>query len=143
MTFFSKLFNRGAASNPFERIRAEIVGIDLHFDGPMGRKHVVYADWIASGRLYRPMPHMAAVAFVDPATQAYPALQFPLHVGNDCPGVSPNTPAGQSAHCPAPDRLYRPTPHMVAVALVDPATHAYPALQFPLHVSAVTPVADP
>jgi selenocysteine lyase/cysteine desulfurase len=55
MTFFSKLFNRGAASNPFERIRAEIVGIDLHFDGPMGRKHVVYADWIASGRLYRPI----------------------------------------------------------------------------------------
>ena len=38
-----------------EAVRRGIVGIDAEFDGPYGRKRIVYADWIASGRLYRPI----------------------------------------------------------------------------------------
>ena len=36
----------------FETFRKEIVGIDAEFESPYGRKKLVYADWIASGRLY-------------------------------------------------------------------------------------------
>lgn len=39
----------------FQDIRHDIIGIDAEFDGPYGRKKLVYADWIASGRLYRPV----------------------------------------------------------------------------------------
>lgn len=45
--------------NDMERIfipfRDQIVGIDQHFDSPSGRVPLVYADWIASGRLYLPI----------------------------------------------------------------------------------------
>jgi hypothetical protein len=53
--------------------------------------------------------------------------------------VPPNRPAGQSLHDPAPPTLYLPTPHTTAVALTDPAGHAYPALQFPLQPAVVRP----
>ncbi|MEP4533972.1 MAG: aminotransferase class V-fold PLP-dependent enzyme [Cyclobacteriaceae bacterium] len=39
----------------FQDIRNDVIGIDAEFDGPYGRKKLVYADWIASGRLYRPI----------------------------------------------------------------------------------------
>jgi len=39
----------------FEAFRKEIVGIDQHFISPFGRKKILYADWIASGRLYGPI----------------------------------------------------------------------------------------
>lgn len=39
----------------FEPFRRNIVGIDQSFDSPYGRVPLVYADWIASGRLYRPI----------------------------------------------------------------------------------------
>ena len=39
----------------FDRFRAGIVGIDQEFDSPSGKKRIVYADWIASGRLYAPI----------------------------------------------------------------------------------------
>lgn len=39
----------------FSVYRKNIVGIDQEFDGPFGRKKIVYADWTASGRLYRPI----------------------------------------------------------------------------------------
>ncbi|MCV6629621.1 MAG: aminotransferase class V-fold PLP-dependent enzyme [Flavobacteriaceae bacterium] len=39
----------------FESFRNNIVGIDQHFHTPFGEKKVVYADWTASGRLYRPI----------------------------------------------------------------------------------------
>lgn len=39
----------------FEKYRKEIVGIDAEFDSPNGRKKIIYADWIASGRFYRPI----------------------------------------------------------------------------------------
>ncbi|HOX86108.1 MAG TPA: aminotransferase class V-fold PLP-dependent enzyme [bacterium] len=41
--------------DPFTSIRQEIVGIDLKFRTPCGEKTLLYADWTASGRLYRPI----------------------------------------------------------------------------------------
>lgn len=39
----------------FERFRKHVIGIDTHFLTPYGIKPLVYADWTASGRLYRPI----------------------------------------------------------------------------------------
>jgi selenocysteine lyase/cysteine desulfurase len=39
----------------FQRFRNNIIGQDLVFTTPYGRKKLLYADWIASGRLYRPI----------------------------------------------------------------------------------------
>lgn len=39
----------------FQSFRENIVGIDASFIGPYGEKKLVYADWIASGRLYHPI----------------------------------------------------------------------------------------
>jgi hypothetical protein len=58
-------------------------------------------------------------------------------------GDAPNRPAAHMAHDPAPERLYCPAGHGDVVALVDPAGHAYPAVQSPLHpdvfIAAVAP----
>jgi selenocysteine lyase/cysteine desulfurase len=39
----------------FDGFRREIVGVDQRFDSPLGEQRLVYADWTASGRLYRPI----------------------------------------------------------------------------------------
>lgn len=39
----------------FEQFRKNIVGIDQTFVSPYGQKKIIYADWIASGRLYLPI----------------------------------------------------------------------------------------
>lgn len=39
----------------FDFFRQNIVGNNAEFDSPYGRKKIVYADWIASGRLYAPI----------------------------------------------------------------------------------------
>lgn len=39
----------------FCSFRNNIIGIDAEIDTPCGRKKLVYADWIASGRLYGPI----------------------------------------------------------------------------------------
>ena len=39
----------------FSRFRKNIVGIDSTFNSPYGKKKIIYADWIASGRLYGPI----------------------------------------------------------------------------------------
>ena len=94
-------------------------------------------------RLYVPSGHSIAVAFVDPATHAYPALQLPLHDAFARPLAAPYRPALQPVHAPAPAKLYVPGPHRVAVPFVDPAGHAYPALQLPLHAAVGRPAAAP
>lgn len=39
----------------FRKFRDNIIGIDHTFQSPYGIKKIIYADWIASGRLYRPI----------------------------------------------------------------------------------------
>jgi selenocysteine lyase/cysteine desulfurase len=39
----------------FNRFRKKIVGIDSCIETPYGHKKLIYADWIASGRLYNPI----------------------------------------------------------------------------------------
>lgn len=39
----------------FEAFRKNIVGHDLRFNTPYGEQNMIYADWIASGRLYQPI----------------------------------------------------------------------------------------
>jgi selenocysteine lyase/cysteine desulfurase len=39
----------------FAPFRQATIGIDQPFDSPYGRQRIVYADWIASGRLYGPI----------------------------------------------------------------------------------------
>lgn len=39
----------------FEKFRKNIIGIDQTFVSPFGIQKLVYADWIASGRLYAPI----------------------------------------------------------------------------------------
>ncbi|MFD1613542.1 aminotransferase class V-fold PLP-dependent enzyme [Gelatiniphilus marinus] len=37
----------------FKPFREEIIGINQEFDSPYGKKKIIYADWTASGRLYK------------------------------------------------------------------------------------------
>ena len=39
----------------FLKFRQQIIGYDWMFETPYGKKKLIYADWIASGRLYRPI----------------------------------------------------------------------------------------
>ncbi|WP_257452062.1 aminotransferase class V-fold PLP-dependent enzyme [Archangium lipolyticum] len=39
----------------FEGFRSGIIGIELRYDGPMGTRPLLYADWMATGRLYGPI----------------------------------------------------------------------------------------
>lgn len=39
----------------FSRFRRNIIGIDAEIETPYGLKKLIYADWIASGRLYKPL----------------------------------------------------------------------------------------
>ena len=39
----------------FQPFREQIIGIDQEFESPFGIKKIVYTDWTASGRLYRPI----------------------------------------------------------------------------------------
>lgn len=39
----------------FKPFRENILGIDQTFDSPYGTKKIIYTDWTASGRLYRPI----------------------------------------------------------------------------------------
>lgn len=39
----------------FHQFRKNIIGIDQEFTSPFGKKKIIYTDWTASGRLYRPI----------------------------------------------------------------------------------------
>ena len=39
----------------FQQFRKNIVGVDYMFESPCGTKEIIYTDWTASGRLYRPI----------------------------------------------------------------------------------------
>ncbi len=98
----------------------------------------------APPRLYCPGGHCTAAGTTEPAGQAYPRSQAPLHSGVVRPAwlpkrppghsplqfavpsavVLPNLPAAQSRQMPVPAREYVPAGHATAVALVDPSGHA-------------------
>jgi selenocysteine lyase/cysteine desulfurase len=42
----------------FAPYRANIIGIDQEFESPFGRQRILYADWTASGRMFRPIEKM-------------------------------------------------------------------------------------
>ncbi|MBD3583044.1 aminotransferase class V-fold PLP-dependent enzyme [Flavobacterium sp. D33] len=42
----------------FSKFRENIIGISQDFESPFGRKKIIYTDWTASGRLYRPIEEM-------------------------------------------------------------------------------------
>lgn len=41
--------------NYFKKYRDNVIGLNQTFESPFGRQKIVYADWTASGRLYRPI----------------------------------------------------------------------------------------
>ncbi len=46
----------------FEKFRKNTVGTDQYFETPYGKQKMIYADWVASGRLYNPIEqHIAQV----------------------------------------------------------------------------------
>lgn len=47
----------------FFKFRKNIVGIDTEFETPFGTKKIIYADWIASGRLYKPIEEILCETF--------------------------------------------------------------------------------
>ena len=80
---------------------------------------------------------------VDPATHAYPAAHGPLQFAVALPLTLPYSPALHAVHTLAPAKLYCPALHCTAVALVDPAAHAYPAAHGPLQLLFVAPLTFP
>jgi len=44
----------------FSSFKKNTIGNDLYFDTPYGRKKMIYADWVASGRLYAPIENKIA-----------------------------------------------------------------------------------
>ena len=90
--------------------------------------------------LYCPVAHIAAVELVDPAGQAYPAVQGPvqaavnklllnpylpashgpLHVDTVRPLVLPKYPTAHALHVDDPTPLHCPAGHTFAVAFFDP-----------------------
>ncbi|WHX98822.1 aminotransferase class V-fold PLP-dependent enzyme [Neobacillus sp. DY30] len=47
----------------FIKFRSGIIGIDQEFDSPYGKKSIIYADWTASGRLFRPIEQKISEEF--------------------------------------------------------------------------------
>lgn len=47
----------------FEPFRKNTIGYDQTFTSPYGEKKIIYADWIASGRLYRPIEKTISEVF--------------------------------------------------------------------------------
>jgi len=47
----------------FEPFREGIIGNDAIFESPYGTKKIIYADWIASGRLYEPIEQKLRTQF--------------------------------------------------------------------------------
>ncbi len=47
----------------FEKFRKNTIGNGQYFDTPYGRQKMIYADWVASGRLYKPIEDRIANVF--------------------------------------------------------------------------------
>jgi len=69
MSFLSKIFSKGNSKENisasevktseletyFQQFRKHIVGVHQKFQSPYGEKEIIYTDWTASGRFYRPI----------------------------------------------------------------------------------------
>ena len=55
MDVVTKTNKQSELENYFQSFRAHVIGADQEFEGPYGKKKIVYADWTASGRLYGPI----------------------------------------------------------------------------------------
>ena len=69
MSFFSNLFSKEKSEENnintqnniseleqyFQQFRNNVVGVNQSFQSPYGEKEIIYTDWTASGRLYRPI----------------------------------------------------------------------------------------
>lgn len=53
----------GKLEDYFSPFRENVIGYHEEFNSPYGRKRIYYADWIASGRLYRPIEEKITNAF--------------------------------------------------------------------------------
>jgi selenocysteine lyase/cysteine desulfurase len=51
----TNIFVMSKLESHFSKFKKNIIGNDLYFDTPYGRKKMIYADWVASGRLYKPI----------------------------------------------------------------------------------------
>ncbi len=51
----SKKMKSSSLEMYFEKFRNNIVGGNQYFESPYGTQRIIYADWTASGRLYRPI----------------------------------------------------------------------------------------
>jgi selenocysteine lyase/cysteine desulfurase len=47
----------------FQTFRSQVIGMNQEFDSPYGEKKIIYADWTASGRLYRPIEQKISEVF--------------------------------------------------------------------------------
>jgi selenocysteine lyase/cysteine desulfurase len=47
----------------FQKFRSQVIGNHQEFDSPYGRKPIIYADWTASGRLFRPIEQRVSEVF--------------------------------------------------------------------------------
>jgi selenocysteine lyase/cysteine desulfurase len=47
----------------FQPFRSQVIGLNQEFDSPYGKKNIIYADWTASGRLYRPIEQKISEVF--------------------------------------------------------------------------------
>ena len=92
---------------------------------------------------YWPAGQMDAVGVVDPAGQAYPALQMPVHDDWFMAALAPYCPALQFVHAAAPAMEYWPAGHAATAGVVDAAGQTYPAVQAPLQSDVVKPVVLP
>ena len=50
--------NSNSLEQYFAPFRNNIIGINQEFESPYGIKKIIYADWTASGRMYRPIEEL-------------------------------------------------------------------------------------
>ncbi len=55
ITTEAKISRHSELEDYFKPFRNNIIGIDQEFESPFGIKKIIYTDWTASGRLYRPI----------------------------------------------------------------------------------------
>jgi selenocysteine lyase/cysteine desulfurase len=60
----SKVYKRfDSLEEYFQPFRSQVIGMNQQFASPYGIKKIIYADWTASGRLYRPIEQKISEVF--------------------------------------------------------------------------------